>query len=204
MIPGTDPTQVEGFDEKMLPDILSITGTDMSRRPSVGHFTGRLNLSLRRWKTGGKYTGNQTRLTVNPAVQALRMSAQSPGAGSKGPLGILYRSLPATKGSKSAVKAVARKPGILFYTLVNRSSYDPKIASERIQIQTTREIRRLHKIARKLGCEVKKIAYLPLSKLLDYHRACCSTPSASADFRIRAFSVLSRPPTHETEKRRKT
>jgi hypothetical protein len=96
---------------------------------------------------------------ILPATQALRLSAQSLGAGSKGPPGILYRRLQATKGSKTAVKAVARKPGILFYTPVkNRSSYDPKIAAERTRKQTTMEVRRLHRISLKLGYEVKKIA----------------------------------------------
>jgi hypothetical protein len=81
------------------------------------------------------------------------------GAGSKGPPVILYHSLPVTKGSKTAVKAVARKPGIPFNTPVkNRSSYDPKIAAERTRKQTIREVRRLHRTARKLGYEVKKIA----------------------------------------------
>jgi hypothetical protein len=53
-IPGINLTQVGGFDEKMLLDILSVTGADMSKWPSVGHFTSWLNLSPRRQKTGGK------------------------------------------------------------------------------------------------------------------------------------------------------
>jgi transposase len=156
---GIDLTAVEGFDEKVLLDILSITGADMGKWPTAQHFVSWLNLSPRRQKTGGKYIGNQTRRTGNPATQALRMSAQSIGAKSKGPLGILYRRLSATKGSKTAIKAVARKLGILFYTLVkNRAAYDFQMAAERVKKQTDREVRRLHKMARKLGYDVKKIA----------------------------------------------
>jgi hypothetical protein len=59
---------------------------------------------------------------VNPAVQALRLSSQSPGVGSKGPPGIFYRSLLATKGSKTAVKAIARKSENLFLYVVCRFS----------------------------------------------------------------------------------
>jgi hypothetical protein len=74
-------------------------------------------------------------------------------------MGALYRRLSATKGSKTAVKAVARKLGVLFYTPVkNRLAYDPQIAVRRIQNQTDRDIRRLHKMARKLGYEIKKTA----------------------------------------------
>jgi transposase len=156
---GIDLTQVEGSDEKVLPDILSITGDNMNNRPTAEHFVGWLNLSPRRKQTGGKYIGNQTRHTSNPATQAFRISAQSGGAKSKGPLGALYRRLSATKGSRTAVKAVARKLGVLFYTLVkNKIAYDPLIAAERIKKQNEMETRRLHKIARKLGYEVKKIA----------------------------------------------
>jgi hypothetical protein len=156
---GIDLTQVEGFDEKVLLDILSITGDDMDKWPTAEHFVSWLNLSPRRKKTGGKYIGNQTRHTNNPATQAFRLSAQSIGAKSKGPLGALYRRLSATKGSKTAVKAVARKLGVLFYTLVkNKLAYDPLIAAERVKKQNERETRRLHKMARKLGYEVKKIA----------------------------------------------
>jgi hypothetical protein len=31
---------MEGFDEKMLPNVLSITGSDMSKWPTAKHFTG--------------------------------------------------------------------------------------------------------------------------------------------------------------------
>jgi hypothetical protein len=49
--------------------------------------------------------------------------------------------------------------GVLFYTLVkNKTAYDPLIAAERIKKQNEMEIRRLHKPARKLGYEVKKVA----------------------------------------------
>jgi aerobic-type carbon monoxide dehydrogenase small subunit (CoxS/CutS family) len=52
--------------------------------PTADHFTGRLNLSPRRQKTGDKYIGNQIRRTGNPATQALRMSAQFIGTKSRG------------------------------------------------------------------------------------------------------------------------
>jgi hypothetical protein len=109
---------MEGFDEKTLPDVLSITGSDMRKWPTANHFTGRLNLSPHRQKTNGKYTGNQTCRMGNPATQVLRLSAQSIVAKSKRVLGSLYRRLAATKGSKSAVKAVARKPAVPFYILI--------------------------------------------------------------------------------------
>jgi transposase len=98
----------------------------MSKWPAPEHFVSWLNLSPRRQRTGGKHIGNRTRCTGNPATQALRLSAQSIGTKSRGPMGVLCRRLSAAKGSKTAVKAVARKLGVLFYTPVkNRLAYDP-------------------------------------------------------------------------------
>jgi hypothetical protein len=46
----------------------------------------------------------------------------------------LYRRLSTTKGSGTAVKVVARKLGVLFYTPVkNKIAYDPLIAAEQIK-----------------------------------------------------------------------
>ena len=53
-LPGTDLTAAEGMDEKMLLDVISVTGIDMSKWPTEKHFTSWLNLSPRRMKTGGQ------------------------------------------------------------------------------------------------------------------------------------------------------
>lgn len=156
---GTDLTKVEGMDEKMLLDVLSVTGSDMSKWPTEKHFTGWLSLSPRRMKTGGKYIGNEKRRTNNPANQAFRISAQSVGNSSKGSLGMLYRRLAAKKGKRTATKAVARKLAVTFYTLVkNRQEYCPLISDKRIKEQEENNIRKLKKLAKKMGYSIQKTA----------------------------------------------
>ena len=156
---GVDLTQAEGMDEKMLLDVLSVTGMDMSKWPTSQHFTSWLNLSPRRMKTGGKYIGNENRKTNNPATQAFRISAHSAGINSKGHLGALYRRLVAKKGKKTATKAVARKIAVIFYTLVkNKQEYNPLIITKKIKEQEERKLRQLAKLARKLGYSLQKTA----------------------------------------------
>ena len=156
---GTDLTKVEGMDEKMLLDVVSVTGADMSKWPSEQHFTSWLNLSPRRMESGGKYLGNKKRSTTNPATQAFRISAQSVGAKSKGPLGKLFHRLVAKKGKKTATKAVARKLAVTFYTLVkNKQEYNPLISAKRMEEQEAKKIRNLMKLAKKLGYSMQKIS----------------------------------------------
>ena len=73
----------------------------------------------------------------------------------KGVLSHLYRRLSASKGSKKAIKAVARRLAVIFYnTIKKKTSYDPKIvALDQEQIKA-RKIARLQKEAEKLGCRL--------------------------------------------------
>ena len=156
---GTDLTKAEGMDEKMLLDVISVTGADMSKWPTEQHFTSWLNLSPRRMESGGKYLGNKKRRTTNPATQAFRLSAQSVGTKSKGPLGKLYRRLVAQKGKKTATKAVARKLAVTFYTLAkNKQEYNPLFSAKRMEEQEAKKISNLKKLAKKLGYSMQKIS----------------------------------------------
>jgi len=156
---GTDLTRAEGMDEKMLLDVVSVTGANMSKWPTEQHFTSWLNLSPRRMESGGKYLGSKKRTTNNPATQAFRISAQSVGNISKGPLGVLYKRLVTRKGKKTATKAVARKLAVTFYTLVkNKQEYDPLISAKRMKDQEEKKIKNLMKQAKKLGYSIQKIS----------------------------------------------
>ena len=156
---GIDLTTAEGFDEKMLTDIVCVTGTDMSKWPTAGHFASRLNLSPRHKQSGGKFVGYERRKTKNRATQAFRNCARTVGFNGKGPLGKNYRRIAAKKGAKTANKATARKMAVLFYTLLkNKLPYDPKMAEIREKKAEENKERRLLNLAKKLGYTVKKIA----------------------------------------------
>lgn len=132
---GVDITLIDGIDEISGLDIISVTGTDMSKWPTAEHFTSWLNLGPRPKKSGGKVISHERRFTNNKATQAFRMAAQTMWQ-NKGSLGHLYRRLSAQKGSKKANKATARKLSVIFYNMVkNQTEYD----KNKLQINTERQ-----------------------------------------------------------------
>lgn len=155
---GIDLTEVDGLDENTVLTIISVTGLNMTKWPTAEHFSSWLNLAARPKVSGGKVLGHQKRFTNNPATQAFRMAAQTMWQ-NKGTLGHLYRRLSATKGSKKAIKAVARRLAVIFYNMVKKKTkYDPKIvALDQEQIKA-RKIARLQKEAEKLGCLISIVA----------------------------------------------
>lgn len=121
---GIDLTQIEGLQETTLLEIIAVTGIEMNKWPTSAHFTSWLNLTPCPSISGGKIIGYHKRVTHNKATQAFRLAAQTMWK-NKGPLGKLYRRLAAQKGAKKAVKAVARKLAVIFYTLVkNKTPYN--------------------------------------------------------------------------------
>lgn len=157
-ITGVDVAEVEGLDEISLLTILSVTGKNMKKWPTAGHFTSWLNLSPRPRISGGKIIGYEKRFTNNVATQAFRMAAQTLWQ-SKGPLGQQYRSMAGRKGSKKAIKALARKLAVIFYNMVlKQEPYDIKKVTTDKEKQMQRKITRLQKEAKQLGLIVTKAA----------------------------------------------
>lgn len=154
-IVGVDLTLIDGMEENSLLTIISVVGLNMNKWPTADHFASWLNLAARPKKSGGKIIGYQKRFTNNPATQAFRLAAQTMWQ-HKGSLGHLYRRLSHTKGTKKAIKAVARRLAIIFYNMVKKqTSYDPKkvvLDEEKIK---ARRVARLRKEAEKLGCRVE-------------------------------------------------
>lgn len=142
-IVGVDLTKIDGLDEKSLLEIISVTGLDMNKWKTADHFASWLNLSPRPKITGGKLIGYSKRFTNNRATQAFRLAAQTMWQ-NKGVLGRLYRRLAAQKGTKKAIKAIARKLSVIFYNMIKKGI---EFDSKKLQLKTTIEIS-------------KKIAYL--------------------------------------------
>ena len=130
----------------------------MQKWPTAEHFASWLNLSPRPKISGGKIIGYEQRNSNNPATQAFRLAAHSLWQ-SKGPMGQQYRRLAATKGSKKAIKAIARKLAVIFYHMVlNKQSFDATKVQPNVEQQQARKIARLQKEAAKLGMIVQKAA----------------------------------------------
>ena len=155
---GVDLTEIDGLDENTVLTIIAVVGLDMHKWPTAEHFASWLNLAARPKKSGGKTIGYQRRFSNNSATQAFRMAAQTMWQ-QKGTLGHLYRRLSHTKGTKKAIKAVARRLAVIFYNMVKKqTTYDPKmVALDEAKIRA-RKIARLQKEAEKLGCRIDILA----------------------------------------------
>lgn len=157
-ITGIDLTAIDGMEEKSILEIISVTGLEMSKWPTPNHFTSWLNLSPRPKKSGGKIIGYQRRFTNNPATQCFRLAAQTMWQ-QKGTLGHLYRRLSYQKGSKKAIKAIARKLAVIFYNMIkNKQEYDRSKLCIDTEKQTQIKIARLKKEASKLGYVLQNAA----------------------------------------------
>lgn len=148
---GVDVTRIDGIDEISGLEIISVTGTDISKWPTAEHFSSWLNLGPRQKKSGGKVIGHERRFTNNKATQAFRMAAQTMWQ-NKGSLGHLYRRLSAQKGSKKAIKAIARKLSVIFYHMVkNKTEFDKKKMQVDTERQRAKKVSYLQKEAIKYG-----------------------------------------------------
>jgi len=157
-IVGVDLTEIDGLDEASVLMIIAVVGLNMHKWPTAEHFVSWLNLAARPQKSGGRVLGHQKRFTNNPATQAFRMAAQTMWQ-NKGILGGLYRRLAHTKGSKKAIKAVARRLAVIFYNMLKKQTkYDPKIVVMDEEKLKAKKIARLQKEAEKLGCRVERVA----------------------------------------------
>lgn len=153
-IAGVDLTAIDGLDENTVLTIISVVGLNMNKWPTADHFTSWLNLAARPNISGGKVIGHQKRFTNNTATQAFRLAAQTMWQ-NKGTLGHLYKRLSHTKGSKKAIKAVARRLAVIFYTMLKKqTAYDPKIIAIDEEKIKRKKIERLRKDADKLGLTI--------------------------------------------------
>jgi transposase len=152
---GVDVTAVEGLKEISVLEIVSVTGIDMNKWRTSDHFTSWLNLSPRPKVSGGKLLGHERRFTNNKATQAFRLAAQTMWQ-NKGPLGQLYKRLAVRKGSKKAIKAVARKLAVIFYKMVKeKCAYDKTRLERNLEQQRARKIAMLMREASKYGYDLQ-------------------------------------------------
>jgi len=113
-ITGVDLTRIDGIDDHTALKILSEIGTDMSRWPTVKHFTSWLGLCPGSRQSGGKKLSGRTKPCANRAAAALRMAASSLHR-SQTALGAYLRRMKARLGAPQAITATAHKLARLLY-----------------------------------------------------------------------------------------
>lgn len=158
MTGGLDLTVVEGLEAITVQNILSETGTDMTRWPSVKHFSSWLCLSPNNKITGGKVKSSHTPPTTNRATTSFRLAAQSL-AKSQSALGAYYRRIAARHDSPTAITATAHKLATIFYFMLKRHElYRPLARDYYETVHRAKVVRSLERRAAALGFRLEAVA----------------------------------------------
>lgn len=148
---GVDVTAIEGLSENTVLDIVGEVGTDLSRWKSAAHFTSWLGLAPQPQISGGKIIKQYKKQMRSRATQAFRMAAYSLHA-AKCELGRIFRKVSSVKGTATAVKTVARKLAVIFYSMVSKQTcYDPQRHIKDLEAQQVKKLKWVEKQAQKLG-----------------------------------------------------
>ena len=155
---GVDLTRIDGIDVTTALTVLSETGADMSRFPTVGHFASWLALCPGTKITGGKVMSGRTKHTANRATQALKLAAAALRS-SKSALGAYFRRMCARMDKPKAITATAHKLARLIYTMLTKgeeyTDQGQEYYEERYRERTLRQLaQRAEKMGMKLvACE---------------------------------------------------
>jgi transposase len=151
---GADLSQIHGLGPYTVLRLIGECGDDMTKWPTVKHFTSWLSLAPGNKISGGKVLSSKTRRSTNRAAAIFRMVAVNIGK-TQTALGAFYRRLAARIGKAKAVTATARKLAVLFYNALRfgLSYVDPGVDyyEERYR---QRVMSSLQRRARHLGYEL--------------------------------------------------
>jgi transposase len=125
-IHGIDVMAIYGIGDIAALEILSETGTDLSKWPSAKHFVSWLNLCPNNKISGGKVISSMLLKKVpNVASQAFRHAANAVQR-SDNWLGDYFRRMKAKGGNRYAVVATANKIATIYYKMVrNKEEFNP-------------------------------------------------------------------------------
>ncbi len=151
---GVDLTRIDGINVTTVLAVISEIGTDMSRFPTIKHFTSWLGLCPGTKITGGKVMSGKTKRTSNRVAQALKMAAMSL-CNIKSALGAYYRRMSARMDKPKAITATAHKLARLIYTMLTKGEeYTDKGQDYYEERYRERVVSQLSKRAEKLGLKV--------------------------------------------------
>ena len=155
---GVDLTRIDGVDVTTALAVVSEVGTDMSRFPTIKHFTSWLGLCPGTKITGGKVMSGKTKRVVNRAAQALRLAAAALRS-SKSALGAYFRRMCSRMDKPKAVTAAAHKLARLIYTMLTKGQeYTDQGQDYYEERYRERVLRALSQRAAKLGMQMIPIA----------------------------------------------
>ena len=151
---GVDLTRIDGIDVTTALAVISETGADMARFPSVGHFTSWLGLCPGTKITGGKVMSGKTKRVANRAAQALRLAAAALRT-SQSALGAYFRRMCSRMDKPKAIAAAAHKLARLIYTMLTKGEeYTDQGQDYYEERYRERVLRQLSKRAKTLGMKL--------------------------------------------------
>jgi len=154
---GIDVSKIYGISEITATEIISETGTDMSKWPTEKHFTSWLNLSPHNRTSGGKSLKPGRVKKKNRAGQAFLMAASSLKR-SEHWLGVFYRRIKSKSGGAVAIKATARKLATIFYKMLKEGlEFNPLSIETYNQYFKERKTKYINKVALALGYKLVPI-----------------------------------------------
>ena len=155
---GTDLSQLDGLAPYTALMLVGECGTDMTRWPTVKHFTSWLTLAPGSKISGGKVLSSKTRRSASRAAHLLRIAAVNVGKTDTA-LGAFYRRLGARIGKAKAVTATARKIAVLFYNALRYGmEYSDPGADYYEEQYRNRVIKGLERRAKQFGFELTPAA----------------------------------------------
>ena len=151
---GKDATVISGITDYTWMQLLSETGTDISRWPSEKHFTSWLGLAPgQNWS--GKKRRNKRKQGRPRAGQIFREIAHSLINSKYIALGAFGRKLRAKKGPAIAIKAMARKlAGLYWKVMVNGIEYAELGIKKYEEMLLSKKRKTLEKLAKELNCQI--------------------------------------------------
>jgi len=148
---GADLSQIHGFGPYTVLRLVAECGDDMTKWPTVKHFTSWLSLAPANKISGGRVLSSKTRRSSSRAAALLRIAAVNIGR-THTALGAFYRRLGARAGKAKAVTATARKLATLFYNALRFGmTYADPGADHYERHYRQRVVHQLHRRARQMG-----------------------------------------------------
>jgi transposase len=151
---GVDLTRIDGIDVTTALAVVSETGANLSRFPTVAHFASWMGLCPGTKITGGKVMSSKTKRCANRAAQALRLAAAALRT-SQSALGAYFRRMCSRMDKPKAVTAAAHKLARLIYTMLTKGEdYTDQGQDYYEQRYRERVLRNLSQRAQKLGMQL--------------------------------------------------
>jgi transposase len=151
---GKDATSLSGITDYTWMQLLSETGTDLTKWETEKHFTSWLGLAPGQ-HTSGKMKKNKRKKSNPKTGQIFRTIAQSLITSKRIALGAFGRRLRSRKGSAVAIKAVARKLAILYWRIMVKGMDFVEIGVQKYEEQLIAQKQKsLFRLAKELKMQV--------------------------------------------------